>query len=103
MVPPGLLTCTITALALRLRQPLERLDALAAAADQALDVDPGDGRRPVRRRWRRDGRVNTAPAPTTATMATSTGTTRQNVSLRRIRRRSTIRSASSDMVLFPQC
>ena len=41
-MPPGLLMCTITALAFDLRQPLERLDALAVAADQAFDVDPGD-------------------------------------------------------------
>jgi len=33
---------------------------------------------------------------------TSTATIRQNVSFRRIRRRSTMKSASLDMALFPQ-
>jgi len=41
-------------------------------------------------------------SPTTATMAMNTVTTRQKVSLRRMRRRSTMKSASNDMALFPQ-
>ena len=39
----------------------------------------------------------TAPIASTATIATSTAATRQNVSFRRIRRRSTMTSDSSDM------
>src|SRR5947207_15150488 len=43
------------------------------------------------------GARNAAPAATTAQIAISTARTRQKVSLRRIRRRSTMVSASSDM------
>ena len=43
------------------------------------------------------GARNAAPTATTAQMAIRTASTRQNVSLRRIRRRSTMVSASSDI------
>ena len=43
------------------------------------------------------GARNAAPTAITAQMATMTAQTRQKVSLRRMRRRSTIVSASSDM------
>jgi len=43
------------------------------------------------------GACNAAPTATTAQMATMTAHTRQKVSLRRMRRRSTMVSASSDM------
>ena len=96
-MPPGLLMWTITALAFELASRSSasvrcRLPRISPSMVTRAIEPPGP---PVMApRWP----VNTTPAPTTATMATSTVTTRQNVSLRRMRRRSTIRSASSDMV-----
>ena len=42
MVPPGLSMWTMTALALELAEPFERLDALLIAADQPGDRDARD-------------------------------------------------------------
>ena len=43
-MPPGLLMCTITALRARAAEPVERLDPLLIAADEAGDADAGDRR-----------------------------------------------------------
>ena len=42
MVPPGELIWTMTAAVFEFRQPVERLDAILVAADQAFDVDARD-------------------------------------------------------------
>ena len=60
MVPPGLSICTITAFARELAKPVERLDAILIAADQALDLDAGDV---VARRHKRLPGISTKPPP----------------------------------------
>ena len=72
MVPPGLSIWTMTARGARgLRQPVERLDAILVAADQALDGDAGD-LEPAAGKSRPRSRAAPAAVPTMATTITAT-------------------------------
>ena len=88
-MPPGLLMWTMTARAGELASRLSAsvrcwLARISPSIWTRAIVPPGAPAMPVR------PVVRNTPPPTTATTATNTASTRQNVSLRRMRRRSTI-------------
>src|SRR6185437_10838980 len=99
VVPPGELMCTITAATLEsasrssasTRSWSLRISPLIIT--RAIDPDDVSARRPAG--------VTIMPAPTIAAIAITAASTRQNVNLRRSRRRSTITSESSDIEFSP--
>jgi hypothetical protein len=84
---------------LRLLQPLQRLDPFLIAANQPIDIDAGD---PDAVNPPRPPGATIMPTVTIAAIAINAAATRQNVSLRRIRRRSTMTSESSDIENSPE-